>query len=165
MTYETKGPSIGARPARSRTIDGIVFPFTLQHTGGTGLILKAAASIAALTRLAGGKSRVLAQLFPRLPEFPIVLISFSQWSGDLIPVPLESDAEHAHFRVLHLLTFLVFLSQPMLMLFLDVSGHDSARHNIKLERRFHVVDDYKAIEERGVCTKMQQSTPKVSPII
>ncbi len=89
-------------------------------------------------------------VFLELSELPIVLISFSQWSGHTIFIPFESDSENAHFGVLHLLTFLVFFSQPMLMFLLDVSGHNPARHDIKLERRFDFTDDYKAIEERGV---------------
>src|SRR5260370_33974462 len=83
-------------------------------------------------------------------EFPSVLISFSQWCSHSVFVPPESDSELAHFCILHLLTFLLFFSQPMLMLLLDVSGHNSARHDIELESRLGFTDYYKAIEEKGV---------------
>src|SRR5713226_7282845 len=97
-----------------------------------------------------GHFNIIHHAFLNLAELPIVLISFSQWSGHTIFVPLESDSEDAHFGVLHLLTLPVFFSQPMFMLLFDVSGHNPARHDIKLESRFGFTDDYKAIEERGV---------------
>src|SRR6266404_5027205 len=89
-------------------------------------------------------------IFLRVSKLPIVLVSFSEWSGHTIFVSLESDSEDAHFGVLHLLTFLLFFSQPILMLLFDVSGRDPTRHDIKLESRFSFADDYKAIEEGGV---------------
>src|SRR5258707_4784911 len=80
---------------------------------------------------------------------PIVTILFSQWCSPSVFVTPESALEHAHFCILHLLTFLLFFSQPMLMLLLDVSGHNSARHDIELESRLGFTDYYKAIEEKG----------------